>query len=356
MRKSRKVLVLLILVAILIGCAVGGYSYIWNLDQQEHAGVNIQLKFASENIEQIDPGQTAEIAYSIYNSGYESAKVQEVVVLSLFDKQGQPLSFDSMSSTQAAFEVLSQENVSSYAEKATEKLGSIFSGSTKVVQGNQLVYPWKEYELCGAPQKYKNPFIAGTSHIEEADCKNTYDGKIYLLMDSAAQEKFCDAVIQIDILLIDQERFERSEGSFILASGTIYVSNGNPLEVLSGYGSAPVMPVLNATEGLAWEIHGETAWVTGIGSAMETDIVIPSSISLSCIDALNYRIIAADVRSNGYFRNIGNDYAIQTEEGIVIDEQAQLMERNVIAKQLLVYNVKSLSKYLRGTEFPEFFV
>ena len=198
--------------------------------------VKIKLDDTGINLKDADgkdimnPGDGRDFDFSVTNVGNKSIDVQETIVLSAFDKDGNALS---LADTQSEFEIYNTSDVTYDATKGWTPNDGAQPLTVKVLDNNTITYTRPAYTLSG-----NSTLGDGNREIEtidgvQASDVNTNDFK--LIFKTTSSNKFQAAVLKADVLIEAKQHRNTEAVEFAeLQKVTHVLSNGNQVILVPG--------------------------------------------------------------------------------------------------------------------------
>ncbi len=123
---------------------------------------------------------------------------------------------------------------------------------------------------------------------------------------------------------------------------------------LPSWEDEPVLPELNSTRSLSWELRDRSAVLTGPGSWPSSFLYVPGTVRLSEVPALNVTILASRVAESDLYSQCGADYWLMRPDGSLITDRETLTQKNETVDRLLVINGRRFPRHvIRELEFPD---
>lgn len=228
------------------------------------------------------------IAYRATNWGFTEVFVREIVVLSVYDENGAPVSAGG----------------SSYSASSAELLGDALP-QQKAVQDNQVVYV-SEYTLDA---------FKGLIKIPGNQEGNTYLSQYDLKVDAGRN-------VRVDVILQGRTKPEDDWET----AGSMSAFLGDDTLAVRLLEENAQVPALTHTVSYQWRITGNKAVVLGLGDISEKNIIIPSRIMLSWVenvpknDPLNGKEYPVEVESICFFET--DIETVYFQDGVKIEKNA----------------------------------
>lgn len=237
---------------------------------------HIQLEFSDAspaNRGSLQPGEIRPLSFSVENRNYAPIHIREILVLSLFNKNGIPIPFDGTGFSQSSYDLYEINQLTHKEGQPFIPIGSPLP--RKVIQENQAIYA-SEYPLSASKYPYPLPFSTEDSPTHDMAHTSEYT----LLMDYYAEEQYQNCILKLDIVIEGKQDTE-DDWEFLDSHTEIFESEASD-DVLTQLYSIPVRrPLLTGTTSFHWEVTEDTAYLTGIGNVAEADIVLPNRVRLS---------------------------------------------------------------------------
>lgn len=268
-KKKRLIMVILPVLAILLisVLAFAGHKayrlyqyYVDSMENQYRMDISVsatdETAFLGVLPADYEPGQNRTITFTVSNNSFQPVQLREVLLLSVFDQAGNPVTLDGSAYTTSSLELLSE----------TQPL-------IKALENHQAVYAC-EYSLNrGKP--FAEELLHGfepSGHMRD----NCYT------LTFAENSPYENCLIRADLLLFGKPaEYPYADWELLITRRNILENTGDPDVLCQHLESKILVPAFTGSQEYHWEMEKGNALLVDIGNVTETDIVIPSQIWLS---------------------------------------------------------------------------
>lgn len=235
--KKRGLLIVSIIILLAIVIA-GGFGLSCYLDSRNNA-YTIDVSMGPTEKTLVEENT---ISYALINNSYTPVQVREIVVLSVYDENEVPV----------------PAGGSAYVPSKAG-ISELETAGRKAVQDHQVIYV-TEYAVEEGKVLFENYFQT------RKEPENIHTG-IYTLRQDA------DCSIQVDVFL--QGKCRKEDSWQTLCSSTDKTGSDAAVTPLTG------IPVLTDSVSYQWRVEGNAAFLNGLGTLLEREILIPAQVQLS---------------------------------------------------------------------------
>jgi len=256
---KKRVLLILLSILLLAVLAVGGIGLSFYLDSRNHAyTMDVSMGPTEKTLVEEDV-----LSYALVNNSYAPVQIREIVVLSVYDESGTPVPAEGSAYAASLAGVEELENA-----------------GRKAVQDNQVIYV-TEYAVEAGKVSFEEYF----QHREETE--NIHHAAYTL--------QYTDCSFQADVIL--QGKCREEDEWQTLCSSTDTVGMENPAAI------QPAIPDLTHAVSYQWSVAEGVAYLNGLGSIPEREILIPAWVQLAAtengyvhdpIDGVAYPVMVGD--------------------------------------------------------------
>lgn len=201
-------------------------------------------------------GVSPSVQYTVSNSSLVPVLVREVLILSAYDAEGNPLTMDGSSYTPSSLDLSAQD------DREMQKNISL----------HQATYV-SEYTLDAA-----SILKAGLFSKEDlVAINNTSDYTLSIVENS----EFINAILRLDALLLGKpQEYPYADWEVLSTSSQLLQGSESPAAAQIA-AEKMVLPNFTSSQSYQWELDHGNALLKGIGTVQETQIMIPASVFLS---------------------------------------------------------------------------
>lgn len=264
MKRLYSILAIVIVLCLLAG---GAYYMMHQQDVSAHTNtleIKMQLSCPAEPSAasiSLHPGADISFTVEAENQSYSPAPIRQTVVVSLYDSTGNPLPLDGTTWTCATLDIFPAES------DTTPCPG-------REIRGNQLFYT-SEYALGPASIKYKLPFTPETDPGENTAVSGWRVG-----LESTAAPEYANCVAVMDVFLESAHADAPNQWQTVCHESIVLGSGDMP----SQHTTPTLSDTTVACTSYQWEVRDGWAYLTGLGSVLEPDILIPGYVTLAPVD------------------------------------------------------------------------
>lgn len=233
----------------------------------------------------MNPGDKRDITYTISSLGNKSIDVRETIVLTAYDKDGQPLN---LSDTQSEFEIYDAADVEEIEGQGWMPKADKQPLDIKSLKDNVITYVRPDFVLSGGGDGERE-----IETDENGEIPTTKDRAYALIFKAASGNKFQLAMLKMDVVAEAKQHRNTAGGWDLMVKTSTELSNGNTIDTVLARNEGSKGPNYTISDGEK-DMDKETAddifeWsenedgtitisgLTGTG-ALEDKIDIPSKI------------------------------------------------------------------------------
>lgn len=264
--KKRIGRILLIVLPLLLLCGLilfGISEYRYYVDSRDNQYLlNVSISSAGESgyysplPAAYSPGQDRTVSFTVSNNGYIPVQVQEVLLLSVYDRSGNPVILDGSPYTDSSIELYSDDKT-----------------LVKALEQHQAVY------VCQYPLEAGKPLYEARSEWEPSgNAEYSSDYALIVRQDSP----YSDCVLRLDMFLYGKpQAYPHADWQLLTSASNILENTHVPPSLEASFASSLSIPSFSAAQSYHWQIDSGNALLVNVGTIQETNLVIPEKIWLS---------------------------------------------------------------------------
>lgn len=247
MKKPAKKILLIILCVLLVLAltGVGTVGYLYYADSRDNAET-VRLSAVATG-EKLVEGNT--LSYVLSNDGYCPVQLRQILILSRFDCEGNPVPAGGSAYSSSDVELVANETLTG-----------------KVVQKHQVLYITEDSLQAG-----KTLFADFFSPREETNCQQTLSYELQIPDEG---------IVRVDVIVQGKTHADDPWQTALTLSDTVGSGSGQSAVVAL---PAEIPELVNPVS-YRWELADGKARLSGLGSIPEKEILIPAEVPLSQVD------------------------------------------------------------------------
>lgn len=247
MKKPAKKILLIILCVLLVLAltGVGTVGYLYYADSRDNAET-VRLSAVATG-EKLVEGNT--LSYVLSNDGYCPVQLRQILILSRFDREGNPVPAGGSAYSSSDVELVANEALTG-----------------KVVQKHQVLYITEDSLQAG-----KTLFADFFSPREETNCQQTLSYELQIPDEG---------IVRVDVIVQGKTHADDPWQTALTLSDTVGSGSGQSAVVAL---PAEIPELVNPVS-YRWELADGKARLSGLGSIPEKEILIPAEVPLSQVD------------------------------------------------------------------------
>ncbi|MBU5457555.1 leucine-rich repeat domain-containing protein [Oscillibacter sp. MSJ-31] len=172
----------------------------------------------------MNPGDKRDITYTISSLGNKSIDVRETIVLTVYDKDGQPLN---LSDTQSEFEIYDAADVEEVEGQGWMPKADKQPLDIKSLKDNVITYVRPDFVLSGGGDGERE-----IETDESGEIPTTKDRAYALIFKAASGNKFQLAMLKMDVIVEAKQHRNTAGGWDLMVKTSTELSNGNTIDTV----------------------------------------------------------------------------------------------------------------------------